>query len=152
MYVWKTSSSRSGCRPSFLSFFDLVVAARARSKLPELILRRALPCCPGVRKPLFLAALIMSFSAVHPSTLRRSIPSLTRQVQRRIPIEKVKGSQFERVPEDGHDRPILGANHMVHADGVPEHDVGLVDRSVRFGPGGKTLPRSAEGRVIPGGV
>src|SRR5215471_14096829 len=60
--------------------------------------------------------------------------------------------QFKGVPEDRHDRPILGTNHMVHADGVPEHDIGLVDRSICLGPGGKALSRGAEGRVITGGV
>src|SRR5215471_18410228 len=60
--------------------------------------------------------------------------------------------QFKGVPEDRHDRPILGTNHMVHADGVPEHDIGLVDRSICLGPGGKALSRGTEGRVITGGV
>jgi inorganic pyrophosphatase len=34
------------------------------------------------------------------------------------------------VPHDGHDRPVFLAWHVVEANGVPSHNIGVVDRAI----------------------
>ena len=49
-------------------------------------------------------------------------------------VEEIEQPQLEAVPHHGHDRPILGAYHVMHADGVPQHDVGLLDAAANRPP------------------
>ena len=56
------------------------------------------------------------------------------------------------MPHDRHDGPILRADHVMHSDRVSQHDVGLLDATVRSRPRGQTLARSAQGGEVGGRI
>src|SRR5579871_3888226 len=72
-------------------------------------------------------------------------------VQRGVRIEKPNRPERETGPLDRHDRPVLGAWQMMAAEGVPEHDVGVLDGPVRLGPLREPGPAGMLVRVFPGG-
>src|ERR1700674_2093992 len=56
-------------------------------------------------------------------------------VQRRVLVEEPGRLEHEPGSFGWHDRPVLGPGDVVAAHGVPEHNVGVLDRAVGFGPG-----------------
>src|SRR5690242_15930469 len=56
-------------------------------------------------------------------------------VERGIAVEEPGRLKRESGPVGRHDRPVLGPGDVVSAQGVPQHDVGVLDRAVSFGPG-----------------
>ncbi len=47
-----------------------------------------------------------------------------RDVQGRVLTEEADGHEMETRVLDGHDRPVLGAGDVGHAERVPGHDLG----------------------------
>jgi hypothetical protein len=60
------------------------------------------------------------------------------QIDRRVAIEEIEWPQLEAMPHNGHHGPIFPAHHVMHPDGVPQHDVGLLD-AIRLRPCGQSL-------------
>ena len=54
-----------------------------------------------------------------------------RDVERRVAVEEPDGLEREAGLAPGHDRPVLRAHEVRHADRVPEHDVLVLQRAVR---------------------
>src|SRR5215831_6964266 len=71
-------------------------------------------------------------------------------VQRGVRIEKTKRPERETGPLDRHDRPVLGPWNVMAAEGVPEHDVGVLDGPVCLGPLREPGPSGMLARVVPG--
>ena len=54
-----------------------------------------------------------------------------------VPIEEAGWLEGEADVVAGHDRPVLGPRQVRHAEGVPEHDVGVDQRPVARRPSGE---------------
>src|SRR6266542_6242781 len=48
-------------------------------------------------------------------------------VQGRVLVEETEGLEGEADILDGHDRPVLGPGHVIHAEGVPDDHVGVLE-------------------------
>src|SRR5215472_15984333 len=53
-----------------------------------------------------------------------------RHVQGRVGAEEAERPEGEVDPLNRHDRPVLGPRDVMAAEGVPQHDVGVLDRPV----------------------
>ncbi|KAJ8576107.1 hypothetical protein ON010_g3104 [Phytophthora cinnamomi] len=74
-----------------------------------------------------------------------------RHVQRRVAVEEAVRAEAEAGVVNGHDRPVLDAREVREAEGVPDHDVLVVYRSVGLGVGRQTrVPRVLVWRVAGG--
>ena len=60
-----------------------------------------------------------------------------RHVERRVAVEEADRLEPERDGVDRHHRPLLRARDVVDPEHVPEHDVGVLDRTVLRGPHGQ---------------
>src|SRR5947209_18598518 len=58
-----------------------------------------------------------------------------RQVEGGVAVEEAVGPELEPDRGDRHHRPVLGANHVVRGERVPEHPVGVLQRAGRRCPG-----------------
>ena len=113
----------------------LRAAARAPSRAPRVRIDRARRRSGDTSAPIGAGASVARRAPVLPIRaepsaavlvgLTEQASALVGQIERRVPIEEVERAQLEAVPHHRHHRPVLGAHHVVHADGVPEHDVGL---------------------------
>src|SRR6185312_6009097 len=83
------------------------------------LLRSLVPCSSGA--PGAATAAGISSIAVPPAVRGR-------QVQGRAGVEEAERPEGEADPIDRHDRPVLGPRDVMAAQGVPEHDVGVLDR------------------------
>lgn len=80
-----------------------------------------------------------------------------RHVERRAPVEEPVRLQHEPERHRWHDRPVLGAHHMMGAERVPDDDLGVLQRAVGGGVGrqagpARVLVRIVAGRVALGGI
>src|SRR5690349_7644362 len=55
-------------------------------------------------------------------------------------VEETVGPELEPGPGDRHHRPVLRAHDVMSGEGVPEHQVGVLQRAVGHGPGGQAVP------------
>src|SRR5271169_4629222 len=55
-------------------------------------------------------------------------------VERGVAVEEAEREQREAGGLDGHHRPVLGSRDMRHAEGMPQHDVGVDHGPVARGP------------------
>src|SRR5689334_10590957 len=74
-----------------------------------------------------------------------------RHVEGGVAVEETVGPELEPDPGDRHHRPVLRAHHMVSGEGVPEHQVGVLQRAVGRGPGGQAIPAWVLVGVLAGG-
>ena len=63
-------------------------------------------------------------------------------------VEEPRRLQHEFDAVGRHDRPVLGSGDVVTAQGVPEHDVGVLDRAVGLRAGGESGAAAVLVRVI----
>jgi hypothetical protein len=69
-------------------------------------------------------------------------------IERRVVVEERSRLQHEASPVGRHDRPVLGPRNVVTAHGVPEHDIGVLDRAISFRPSGEPGTAGVLVRVI----
>ena len=58
------------------------------------------------------------------------MPRRRRHVERRVAVEEADGPQLEPARDDRHHGPVLEARHVVRAEDVPEHDIGVLERAI----------------------
>src|ERR1700691_5955076 len=58
-----------------------------------------------------------------------------RHVERRVAVYEAEGDQREPGVLDRHDRPVLGPGDVRDAERMPQHDVGVDDRTILRRPG-----------------
>jgi hypothetical protein len=69
-------------------------------------------------------------------------------IERRVVVEERSRLQHEPGPLGRHDRPVLRPGDVIAAQGVPEHDIGVLDRAVGFRPSGEPGTAGVLVRVI----
>src|SRR5215831_10344550 len=96
----------------------------ARPTLPSrfsALLRSLVPCSSGAPGAATAAAAGVSPIAA------AFLPAVRgRQVQSRVGVEEAERPEGEADPLDRHDRPVLGPRDVMAAEGVPQHDVGVL--------------------------
>ena len=75
-----------------------------------------------------------------------------RHVEPWIAVEEAPRLQAESCSLHRHHRPVLGSHDVVHPDRVPEHDVGLLQRTIRRNPTRHPLSRLTLRREVASGV
>src|SRR5207249_13950 len=73
-----------------------------------------------------------------------------RQVEGGIAVEETVGPELEPDRGDRHHRPVLRPDHVVRGERVPEHQVGVLQRAVRRGPGRQAVPAGVLVGVVAG--
>lgn len=61
------------------------------------------------------------------------------KVECRIPIKEVEGPELEPIPDRGSHRPVFCSRGVVESERVPDHQVGVLDGTVRARPPWKTV-------------